>query len=68
MYSKKIFLARQNKDGAIFESADLMNPLGCNSNQLKDIMAYCGYEYLTISDEKLFFYSNEKNQQKKLQK
>ena len=55
--------------GPFLESADLMNPLGCNSNQLKDIMAYCGYEYLTISDEKkLFFYSNEKKSTKKITK
>ena len=40
-----------------------MNPIGCNSNQLKDIMIFCGYEYLTISDEKkLYFFNSNKNE------
>ena len=40
-----------------------MNPIGCNSNQLKDIMIFCGYEYLTISDEKkLYFHSKKKKE------
>ena len=43
-----------------------MNPIGCNSNQLKDIMSFCGYEYVIISDEKkLFFLSNKKKEIKK---
>ena len=43
-----------------------MNPIGCNSNQLKDIMTFCGYEHVIISDEKkLFFLSNKKKQIKK---
>ena len=49
------------------ESSDLMNPIGCNSNQLKDIMLFCGYEYLTISDEKkLYFLNNYKKESKKV--
>ena len=43
-----------------------MNPIGCNSEQLKDIMKFCGYDYVTISDEKkLFFLSDKKNETKK---
>ena len=43
-----------------------MNPIGCNSNQLKDIMVFCGFEYLTISDQKkLFFLSKNKKQSNK---
>ena len=43
-----------------------MNPIGCNSDQLKDIMSYCGYKYLTLSDEKkLFFIANKKKEIKK---
>ena len=42
-----------------------MNPIGCNSEQLKDIMKFCGYDYLTISDEKkLYFLSNKKKEAK----
>ena len=44
-----------------------MNPIGCNSNQLKDIMNFCGYEYVTISDEKkLFFLPNKKKEIKRV--
>ena len=43
-----------------------MNPIGCNSEQLKDIMQFCGYDYVTISDEKkLFFLSDKKKETKK---
>ena len=46
-----------------------MNPIGCNSDQLKDIMKFCGYDYVTISDEKkLFFLSNKKKETKKNRK
>ena len=46
-----------------------MNPIGCNSNQLKDIMTFCGYDHLIISDEKkLYFISNKKKKIKKVVK
>ena len=46
-----------------------MNPIGCNSDQLKDIMFFCGYDYLTISDgKKLFFISKKKKEHKKITK
>ncbi len=67
IFEKIFFLARQKlKKGPFLESSDLMNPIGCNSNQLKDIMSFCGYEYITISDDKkLFFLSNKKKETKK---
>ena len=67
VFEKIFFLARQKlKKGPFLESSDLMNPIGCNSDQLKDIMSYCGYEYLTLSDEKkLFFITNKKKEIKK---
>ncbi len=44
-----------------------MNPIGCNSDQLKDIMIFCGYEYITISDKKnLFFLSSNTKENKKI--
>ena len=53
IFEKIFFLARQKiKKGPFLESSDLMNPIGCNSNQLKDIMLFCGYDCLIISDEK----------------
>jgi len=62
IFEKIFFLARQKiKKGPFLESSDLMNPIGCNSNQLKDIMFFCGYDNLTMSDEKnLFFIRNQK--------
>ena len=68
IFEKIFFLARQKfKNGPFLESSDLMNPIGCNSNQLKDILTFCGYEYLVISDEKkLYFLSNKKNEAKKV--
>ncbi len=62
IFEKVFFLARQKiKKGPFLESPDLMNPIGCNSDQLKDIMNFCGYEDVTISDQKkLFFLSNKK--------
>ena len=70
IFEKIFFLARQKlKQGPFLESSDLMNPIGCNSNQLKDIMTFCGYQYVIISDEKkLFFLSNKKKEIKKVVK
>ena len=68
VFEKIFFLARQKlKKGPFLESSDLMNPIGCNSDQLKDIMVFCGYEYITISDEKkLYFLNNRKKETKKI--
>ena len=68
VFEKIFFLARQKlKKGPFLESSDLMNPIGCNSMQLKNIMVYCGYNFLTISDEKnLFFINNNSNITKKI--
>ncbi len=70
VFEKVFYIARQKlKKGPFLESSDLMNPIGCNSNQLKDIMIFCGYEYLTISDEKkLYFLSNKKKETRKVTK
>ncbi len=67
IFEKIFFLARQKiKKGPFLESSDLMNPIGCNSNQLKDIMFFCGYDNLTMSDEKnLFFIRHQKINTKK---
>ena len=67
VFEKIFYIARQKlKNGPFLESPDLMNPIGCNSNQLKDIMVFCGYQYVTISDEKkLFFINSNKKEVKK---
>ena len=68
VFEKIFFLARQKlKRGPFLESSDLMNPIGCNSDQLKDILTFCGYEYLIISDKKkLYFLTNKKKEIKKI--
>ena len=68
IFEKIFFLARQKlKNGPFLESSDLMNPIGCNSDQLKDIMVFCGYQYLTIPDKKkLYFLGNKKKEKKKI--
>ena len=40
-----------------------MNPIGCNSEQLKDIMKLCGYQVIKLfNGKKLYFLSqNQKN-------
>ena len=69
VFEKIFFLARQKLKKGPLEFSDLMNPLGCNSDQLKDIMVFCGYEYLTISDGKNYFSKAiRKKKQKKLLK
>ena len=51
----------------VIESSNLMNPIGCNSDQLKDILTFCGYDYLVLSDEKkLYFLTNKKKEIKKV--
>ncbi|MDC0498303.1 hypothetical protein OAO21_03965 [Alphaproteobacteria bacterium] len=38
-----------------------MNPVGCNREQLKDILAYCGLSYIKFSNDRfLFFYQPNK--------
>ena len=68
VFEKIFFLARQKlKKGPFLESSDLMNPIGCNSDQLKDILNFCGYDYLVLSDEKkLYFLTNKKKEIKKV--
>ena len=40
-----------------------MNPVGCNSDQLKNILGYCGFESIAISEnKKLFFYKSNKKE------
>ena len=61
VFEKIFFLARQKiKNGPFLESADLMNPIGCNSAQLKDIMNFCGYQDMKLNNEKKLYYFKQK--------
>jgi hypothetical protein len=60
---ERIFLlqGRKIKSGPFLDSADLMNPVGCNRDQLKDILVYCGLSFIKFPNERyLFFYKSNK--------
>ena len=57
VFEKIFYLARKKiKSGPFLESADLMNPIGCNSAELKDIMSFCGYEGINLGNEKILYF------------
>ena len=62
VFERIFFIARQKiKSGPFLDSADLMNPVGCNREQLKDILVYCGLSYIKFPNERfLFFYKSNK--------
>ena len=66
VFERIFFIARQKiKIGPFFDSADLMNPAGCNKDQLKDILSYCGFSSIKLSNERtLYFYEAKKTKQK----
>ena len=59
-FEKIYFLARKKiKFGPFLESSDMMNPIGCNSDQLACLLEYCGISNINLGNErKLFFYNN----------
>ena len=57
VFERVFFLARQKiKTGPFLESADMMNPVGCNSDQLKDILAFCGFDCVELAGGKKLFH------------
>ncbi len=71
VFEKIFYLARKKvKYGPFLESADLMNPIGCNSEQLECLMLFCGYETIhTIEDKKMYFLKKKtKSTHKKINK
>jgi len=69
VFERIFFLARQKiKKGPFLESSDLMNPIGCNSDQLEKILIYCGFDSCSVGDGKKLFLNkqNNKHQVKKL--
>ena len=71
VFEKIFYLARKKvKYGPFLESADLMNPIGCNSEQLEDLMLFCGYETISmIGDKKMYFFKKKtKSTHKKVKK
>ncbi len=64
IFEKIFFIARKKiKNGPFLETSDLMNPIGCNSKQLYDILSFCGYDGINLADEKkLYFFHKKKNE------
>ena len=62
VFERIFFIARQKiKSGPFFDSADLMNPLGCNRDQLNDILLFCGFKSFKFPNDRiLFFYATKK--------
>jgi len=69
VFERVFFLARQKiKYGPFIESSDMMNPIGCNSDQLKNIMQFCGFESLNLGDHKKLFFIKLKKQSQFIKK
>tara|TARA_B100001079_G_scaffold135478_1_gene116146 strand:- start:301 stop:1260 length:960 start_codon:yes stop_codon:yes gene_type:complete len=65
VFERIFFLVRQKlKSGPFLESSDLMNPIGCNSQQLASILSFCGCHNITLGDEKKIFFYEQKTQKK----
>ena len=67
VFERIFFIARQKiKYGPFVESSDMMNPLGCNSDQLQKILTFCGFGNINLGDnKKLFFYKQIKQRKTK---
>jgi len=63
VFERIFFLARKKiKYGPFIESSDMMNPIGCNSDQLKNILKFCGFDSLKLGDGKKLFFLRQKKQ------
>ena len=61
IFEKIFYLARKKiKFGPFLESSDLMNPLGCNTNQLNDILSLCGYDSIELPNNKYLYFFKQK--------
>ena len=62
VFERIFFTARQKiKLGPFLDSADLMNPVGCNREQLKNILLFCGFKFIQLHNDRiLFFYEAKK--------
>ena len=65
VFERIFFLVRQKlKSGPFLESSDLMNPIGCNSQQLTNLLSFCGCKGITLGDEKNIFFNEQKKAKK----
>ena len=69
VFERIFFIARQKfKLGPFLDSADLMNPVGCNKDQLRDILSYCGYIPIKLPNERTLFFLEPKKIKPKIKK
>jgi len=69
VFERIFFIARQKiKTGPFLDSADLMNPVGCNSKQLRDILLFCGFNVLKLPNERNLYFSEPKKHLSRIQK
>ncbi len=62
VFERIFFIARQKiKSGPFLDSADLMNPVGCNREQLKDILSFCGFKFIKLSSDRYLYFYEQKN-------
>ena len=67
VFERIFFLARQKiKNGPFLDSSDLMNPVGCDRNQLKDILIFCGFSALKLNNDRDLYYNGLKKHPKKI--
>ncbi|MBD1147395.1 hypothetical protein IDH28_01005 [Pelagibacterales bacterium SAG-MED31] len=69
VFERIFFIARQKiKNGPFIDSSDLMNPVGCDRDQLRDILKFCGFSVLKLNNERDLYYNELKKYSKKLTK
>ena len=69
VFEKIFYLARKKiKYGPFLESSDLMNPIGCNGEQLSDILNFCGYQDINLYQNKRLYFFKTKNKEIKKNK
>ena len=69
VFEKIFFLARKKiKYGPFLETSELMNPIGCNSQQLNEILSFCGYSSFKLKDDKYLYFSRKIEKNKKINK
>ena len=67
VFERIFFIARKKiKIGPFLDSPDLMNPIGCNSEQLANLLDYCGFESIIFDNEKRLFSYKQKKQKKQI--
>ena len=66
VFERIFFLARKKiKNGPFLDSSDLMNPVGCDKNQLRDILLFCGFSALKLNNDRYLYYNELKKHVKK---